>query len=303
MEQKPGLVSGRIYMAATPIGNVDDASPRLLQALATADLIAAEDTRRLQNLAGRLGVELKAQVIAFHDHNETQRATRLLDAAEEGQTVLVVSDAGTPTVSDPGYHLAKLAAERGVVVSPLPGPSAALAALSVSGLPTDRFIFEGFLPRKSGQARHALEQLAQLGRTMIFFESPRRVAKTLKLMADVLGPQREVAVCRELTKTYEEVLRGTLAGLAVQLEGDEVRGEITLVVSGQGTVSEADTDDAAEAALALAASEGVRLKEAAAQIAKRRPGLRANTIYREALALKDGSASTGDWVSRWSAPA
>lgn len=286
MEEKPALTGGRIYMAATPIGNVDDASPRLLQALATADLIAAEDTRRLHNLVARLGVELKAKVIAFHDHNETERAAQLLDAADEGQMVLVVSDAGTPTVSDPGFHLAKLAAERGVAVSPLPGPSAALAALSVSGLPTDRFIFEGFLPRKSGQAKQVLAQLATFGRTMIFFESPRRVAKTLNLMAEVFGSEREATVCRELTKTYEEVVRGTLGELAARFDAEEARGEITLVVSGHGAPQETDVLGAADAALALAASDGIRLKDAAAQVAKSAPGLRANTIYREALARK-----------------
>ena len=276
MEEKPALTGGRIYMAATPIGNVDDASPRLLQALATADLIAAEDTRRLHNLVARLGVELKAKVIAFHDHNETERAAQLLDAA----------DAGTPTVSDPGFHLAKLAAERGVAVSPLPGPSAALAALSVSGLPTDRFIFEGFLPRKSGQAKQVLAQLATFGRTMIFFESPRRVAKTLNLMAEVFGSEREATFCRELTKTYEEVVRGTLGELAARFDAEEARGEITLVVSGHGAPQEIDVLGAADAALALAASDGIRLKDAAAQVAKSAPGLRANTIYREALARK-----------------
>ena len=264
MEEKPALTGGRIYMAATPIGNVDDASPRLLQALATADLIAAEDTRRLHNLVARLGVELKAKVIAFHDHNETERAAQLLDAADEGQMVLVVSDAGTPTVSDPGFHLAKLAAERGVAVSPLPGPSAALAALSVSGL----------------------AQLATFGRTMIFFESPRRVAKTLNLMAEVFGSEREATVCRELTKTYEEVVRGTLGELAARFDAEEARGEITLVVSGHGAPQEIDVLGAADAALALAASDGIRLKDAAAQVAKSAPGLRANTIYREALARK-----------------
>ena len=264
MEEKPALTGGRIYMAATPIGNVDDASPRLLQALATADLIAAEDTRRLHNLVARLGVELKAKVIAFHDHNETERAAQLLDAADEGQMVLVVSDAGTPTVSDPGFHLAKLAAERGVAVSPLPGPSAALAALSVSGL----------------------AQLATFGRTMIFFESPRRVAKTFNLMAEVFGSEREATVCRELTKTYEEVVRGTLGELAARFDAEEARGEITLVVSGHGAPLEIDVLGAADAALALAASDGIRLKDAAAQVAKSAPGLRANTIYREALARK-----------------
>lgn len=277
----------RIYMAATPIGNVEDASSRLINALQTADIVAAEDTRRLLNLAGRLGIEVSGQVVAFHDHNEKFRVNSLLDAAESGETVLVVSDAGTPTVSDPGYHLVSAAAERGVAVTALPGPSAALAALSVSGLPTDRFIFEGFLPRKKGLAAKILEELQGLGRTMIFFESPRRLAKTLALMAETLGEDRQAAVCRELTKTYEEILRGGLGELAEAAAASEVRGEITVVVSGEGTSAPVDIEEAAEQALKLAEAEGLRLKQAAAQVASKVPGLRANSIYAQALELKD----------------
>lgn len=276
-----------IYLAATPIGNVEDASPRLVNALQTADIVAAEDTRRLLNLAGRLGVEVGGKIVAFHDHNEQSRVRGLLDASKAGQMVLVVSDAGTPTVSDPGYHLARAAWEEGVPVSPLPGPSAALAALSVSGLPTDRFIFEGFLPRKQGQATKVLEELEGLGRTMIFFESPRRLAKTLDLLGKVLGGAREAAVCRELTKTYEEVLRGSLQNLAEAAAEDEVRGEITIVVSGEGAAQPLDLESAANEALKLAEAEGLRLKKAAAQVASKVKGLGANSVYDQALELKN----------------
>ncbi len=283
-------------MAATPIGNVDDASPRLRHLLETADCIAAEDTRRLGNLCSRLGITYQGDLIPVHDHNEADRAAELIDRACAGQSVLLVSDAGTPTVSDPGFRVTQAAVAAGVTVRPLPGPSAALAALSVSGLPSDRFAFEGFLPRKSGEARRYLEALVSDQRTLIFFESPRRLGATLLLLGEVLGADRQAAVCRELTKTFEEVHRGTLAELAEMLSG-EVRGEITLVVAGSPELQVSEGDHVAEV-LELV-GRGVRLKEAAGLVAAA-TGARKNELYRQALLanakpgdLEDSGISAG----------
>lgn len=272
--------AGIIWLAATPIGNVDDASTRLRDLLETADCIAAEDTRRLGSLCARMGVTYTGELIPVHDHNESDRAAELVDRALAGQTVLLVSDAGTPTVSDPGFRVTRAAAAAGVRVSPVPGPSAALAALSVSGLPSDRFTFEGFLPRKSGEARRRLEGVASLPHTLVFFESPRRLPGTLRLLGEVLGSSRPAAVCRELTKTFEEVRRGTLMELGDYF-GEETRGEITIVVGGALPVTAAG-DDHVQRVLALAA-QGMRLKDAAAQVAQE-TGLRKNELYRLALA-------------------
>jgi 16S rRNA (cytidine1402-2'-O)-methyltransferase len=220
-----------LLVAATPIGHVDDASPRLRTALATADVIAAEDTRRLRRLLAALGIEATGRIVSHFDQNETQRLEPLLAELREGRTVLVVTDAGTPLVSDPGYRLVAAAAAEGLPVQVLPGPSAVTAALVVSGLPADRWCFEGFLPRKAGERRRALAALAGEQRTLVFFEAPHRVAATLTDLAGAFGAERHAAVCRELTKTYEQVLRGSLAELAEWAAG-EVRGEITLVVAG-----------------------------------------------------------------------
>lgn len=271
-------------MAATPIGNDADASSRLKDALESADLIAAEDTRRLLNLAKRLDLDLAGRVVSVHDHNETARIAEILGAAHAGETVVVVSDAGTPTVSDPGYHLVVAAVEEGVEVRPLPGPSAALAALSVSGLPTDRFVFEGFLPRKKGAARKALETLAAEERTVILFESPRRLADTLTLLSETMGAERKVAVCRELTKTHEEVVRGTLRELAEKFSDQPARGEITIVVEGAPQTAPADVGHLAKLAVALSKAQGIRLKEACAQVAPP-GGPKRNAIFAEALKL------------------
>lgn len=270
---------GTIWLAATPIGNTEDASPRLRAALEQADWIGAEDTRRLKALCQRLGVTYRGRVVALHDHNEAERGPELIERAAAGETVLIVSDAGTPTVSDPGYRLGQLAIARGVRLRPIPGPSAALAALSVSGLPSDRFTFEGFVPRKEGEGRRRLEQLQADPRTQIWFESPRRTARTLALMAEILGENRPAAICRELTKTYEEVLRGTLAELSAQV-GDDLRGEITLVVG--GAVLDGTEPLPVERVHQLVA-KGMRLKDAAAEVA-RQTGARKNELYRAALA-------------------
>lgn len=273
-------------MAATPIGNVSDASPRLRCALEQADLIAAEDTRRLRALAQRLDVETRGRVIAFHEHNERDRAPELLEAARDGRRVLVVSDAGMPSVSDPGYRLVRAAVQVQLPVTVAPGPSAVLTALALSGLASDRFCFEGFLPRKLGERIRALESLATQERTMIFLESPRRVHDALVTMAEVLGGERPAALCRELTKTHEEVLRAPLAEL-VRATADGVLGEVVLVVAGAEPVV-VGSEDAARRALALAGT-GMRLKAAAAQVAGEL-GLRPNEVYRAALELRETTA-------------
>jgi len=271
---------GSILLVATPIGDVRDASPRVVAALEGADIVAAEDTRRARALASRLGIKLGGRLIALHDHNEAEKAASIVEAARGGACVVFVSDAGMPTVSDPGFRLACAAIDAGVPLSVLPGPSAPLVALALSGLPSDRFAFEGFLPRKDGEATRYLQDLATDPHTLIFFESPRRAAATLTRMAEVLGGDRRAALCRELTKDYEEVRRGTLGELA---EGaDNILGEVTIVVAGYEHSARAE--DHVGAVLALAA-EGMRLKDAAAEVAAA-TGARKNDLYKAALAAK-----------------
>ncbi len=274
---------GAITLAATPIGNAGDASARLRTGLERADVVAAEDTRRLLALARRLGVRVGGRLLALHEHNERARAAELIDQARAGRSVLVVSDAGMPSVSDPGYRLVVAAADAGVPVTVAPGPSAVLAALAVSGLASDRFTFEGFLPRRAGEQRRALAALAAERRTMVFFESPRRAHRTLAAMAQVFGAQRPAALCRELTKTHEEVRRAPLAELA-RATAAGVLGEVVLVVAGAEPVA-ASPEAAARKALALAEA-GLRLKAAAAQAAGE-AGLRPNEVYRVSLELRD----------------
>ncbi|MDP9864962.1 MULTISPECIES: 16S rRNA (cytidine(1402)-2'-O)-methyltransferase [Streptosporangium] len=223
--------NGRLVLAGAPIGQVGDASPRLREALEAADVVAAEDTRRLRRLAGELGAEIRGRIVSYYDANETGRAAELLQALQEGRTVLVITDAGMPGVSDPGYRLTSLAVEAGITVTSLPGPSAVTTALAVSGLPSDRFCFEGFLPRKPGERARRLDGLAREERTMVFFEAPHRLAAGLGAMAETFGADRPAAVCRELTKTYEEVRRGGLGELA-EWAAKGVKGEITVVVAG-----------------------------------------------------------------------
>ncbi|TMQ91073.1 16S rRNA (cytidine(1402)-2'-O)-methyltransferase [Actinomadura soli] len=260
-------VMGTLVLAAAPIGRPEDASARLRTALADAPVIAAEDTRRLRRLAGDLGVPLTARIVSYHDQNEKARADELMAELLAGRDVLVITDAGMPGVSDPGYRLVRAAVAEGVPVSVLPGPSAVTTALVVSGLPTDRFCFEGFPPRKPGERARRLDALADEPRTMVFFESPRRLPATLTAMADAFGADRPAAVCRELTKTYEEIRRGTLGELAAWAQGG-VLGEITLVVG--GAPEPEGLSDPAELAAAVAAREdaGTPRKQAIAEIAK-----------------------------------
>ncbi len=240
-------MTGRLVLAATPLGDVGDASMRLVEALGSADVIAAEDTRRLRRLTTALGVEPTGRVVSYHEHNEGRRTAELVEAVGAGQTVLLVTDAGMPSVSDPGYRLVVATVEAGLPVTVLPGPSALLTALALSGLPVDRFCFEGFLPRKAGQRRERLRGLVDEPRTMVFFEAPHRLHDVLVDLAESFGSERPAAVCRELTKTYEEVVRGPLSQLVVWSEG-EVRGEITLVVQGAST-QPVDLDDETVAVL------------------------------------------------------
>ena len=277
------LRPGAITLAATPIGNMGDVTDRLRRALATADIIAAEDTRRLRALAQRAGVRVVARLVSFHEHNERDRAAQLVSAARDGARVLVVSDAGMPSVSDPGYRLVVAADGAGVPVTVVPGPSAVLTALALSGLATDRFCFEGFPPRRPGERGRVLRSLAREPRTLIFFESPRRVHDTLTDMVGAFGAGRRAALCRELTKTHEDVRRATLGELAALTDGGAL-GEIVLVVAGADR-ADADPAGAAREALALA-GEGMRLKTAAG-VAARAAGLRPNEVYRAALELRD----------------
>ena len=225
-------MTGVLVLAATPIGQVADASPRLADELARADIVAAEDTRRLRRLAADLGVDVPGRVVSYFDGNEAGRTPTLVESLLQGRRLLVVTDAGMPSVSDPGYRLVAAAVDAGVRVTAVPGPSAVLTALAVSGLPVDRFCFEGFLPRKAGERSRRLAELADEPRTMVFFEAPHRTAATLTAMAEALGGERPAAICRELTKTHEEVVRGGLAEVAAWADAG-VRGEVTIVVAGR----------------------------------------------------------------------
>ncbi len=277
-------MSGLLLLAATPIGDVADASPRLAAALRDADVVAAEDTRRLARLTGALGVEPTGRVVSYHEHNESRRTADLLDALVGGATVLVVTDAGMPSVSDPGYRLVAAAVDAGVRVSAVPGPSAVLTALAVSGLPVDRFCFEGFLPRKAGERARALAALAGERRTLVFFEAPHRLAVTVAAMAEAFGAARRAAVCRELTKTYEEVVRGSLAELSTWAGAGEVRGEITVVVEGAGEPAAASVDELVEQVLQRS-GEGLRLKDAVAEVASAH-GTSKRELYDAVLAAR-----------------
>lgn len=252
-----------LILAATPIGNLSDASARLIEALRDSKFIAAEDTRSLLKLANSLGIKLNARLFSLHEHNEGDRLSQILEIAVE-ESVLVVSDAGMPTVSDPGFLLVRAAVAAGIEVSVIPGPSAVLSALAVSGLPTDRFTFEGFLPRKQGERRKMFSSLARESRTMIFFESPHRILESLEDAALELGSDRQAAVSRELTKKFEHTERGTLQQL-VDWAKSQPKGEMVLVVAG-ASAEAVNTDNLVEQVLALTA-DGTGLKDAVAEIA------------------------------------
>jgi len=275
---------GRLLLAATPIGDARDAPARLASLLATADLVAAEDTRRLRRLLRALDVQPRGRVVSCHEHNEAARAEEVVAVVRAGGTAVLVSDAGMPSVSDPGFRLVQAMVAADLPVSAVPGPSAVLAALAVSGLPTDRFTFEGFLPRRDGERRRVLGELVDERRTMVFFESPHRLAASLAVMADVLGGDRRAAVCRELTKTYEEVVRDDLDGL-VAWSDRTLLGEITLVVAGARPRRPGPQE---LLALVLARTEGgERLKDAARAVAAEH-GATSRDLYDAAVAARKG---------------
>jgi 16S rRNA (cytidine1402-2'-O)-methyltransferase len=270
--------TGVLVLAATPIGQYGDAPPRLAEELTGADVVAAEDTRRLKRLTSDLGITLGGRVVSYFEGNESARTPVLLEALLAGERVVLVTDAGMPSVSDPGYRLVAAAVEHDVRVTAVPGPSAVLTALAVSGLPVDRFCFEGFLPRKAGERSRRLADLAREERTMVFFEAPHRTEAALAAMAEALGGDRPAAVCRELTKTHEEVRRGPLSEL-VGWAGDGVRGEVTIVVQGAAPAAEVGSDpDELRAAVADEEAAGATRKEAIADVA-RRAGIPKREVY------------------------
>jgi len=275
-------VTGVLVLAATPIGDPRDASPRLVDELRRAAVVAAEDTRRLRRLTSDLGVATTGQVVSYHEHNEAAKTAELVGRLLAGERVVLVTDAGMPSVSDPGYRLVLACVRAGIRVTCVPGPSAVLMALAVSGLPVDRFCFEGFLPRKGGERTRALQQLVDERRTMVFFEAPHRLASTLESMAATFGADRSAAVCRELTKTYEEVRRGGLAELA-EWARESARGEITVVVAGvRGAVAE--VADLLPGILERVAG-GQRLKDVCADVAARTGGSK-KALYDAAVAAR-----------------
>lgn len=277
-----------LILAATPIGNLADASPRLVEAMVESKFIAAEDTRSLLKLANSLGVKLNARLFSLHEHNEGDRLKQILEIAQD-EPVLVVSDAGMPTVSDPGFLLVRAAVKAKIEVTVIPGPSAVLSALAVSGLPTDRFTFEGFLPRKQGDRRKMFASLSREPRTMVFFESPHRILESLEDAVVELGADRAATVSRELTKKFEHTERGTLAQL-VEWARTEPKGEMVLVVAG-AQVAEVQIEDLVEQVLALI-SDGAKLKEAVAEIASA-AGASKSDLYQLVLDRRKADNSLG----------
>ena len=273
---------GRLVLAGTPLGRADDASSRLREALAGADVVAAEDTRRLRRLAADLDVVVSGSLVSYYEAVEQARIPGLLDRMREGQTVVLVTDAGMPSVSDPGYRLVAATAAAGLPITCVPGPSAVITALALSGLPSDRFCFEGFLPRKAGERSRALAKLAAERRTMVFFESVHRIDQTLTAMRDAFGADRPAALCRELTKTYEQVIRGTLADLVTAADGG-LRGEITLVVAGAPAVVETAPEGAELAALVDELVAAGRTRRDAVDEVAVRFGLPRRTVYAAAV--------------------
>jgi 16S rRNA (cytidine1402-2'-O)-methyltransferase len=269
--------AGVLVLAGTPIGRAGDAPPRLGEELAAAGIVAAEDTRRLRRLCADLSITLSGRVVSYFEGNETARTPALVEALLAGERVVLVTDAGMPSISDPGYRLVAAAVEAGVRVTAVPGPSAVLTALAVSGLPVDRFAFEGFLPRKAGERAGRLDSLAADERTLVFFEAPHRTRAALVAMASAFGADRPGAVCRELTKTYEEVVRGPLGELAAWA-ADGVRGEVTIVVAGARRTSAPTDPGDLLAAVAAAETGGLSRKDAIATVA-RATGVSKREVY------------------------
>ena len=294
----PMVPEGTVVLAATPIGNTGDASDRLKALLEHADIVAAEDTRRLYDLANRLGVHVNGRVVAYHDHNERDKADGLLDQVETGATVLVVSDAGMPTINDPGLAIVRRAIERNLPVTCAPGPSAVLDALCLSGLPTDRFCYEGFLPRKHSERVQYLRTLLPERRTIVFYETPHRIADSMDDLLDAFGPNRPMALCRELTKDYEQIRRGPIDEIRQSVIDDPPRGEMVLVIGGASNEeaeaaapSTLSVDDMAVLSIDRALEDGLRIKDAIAQVVQEHPladGSLANRkqVYAAVLKIK-----------------
>ncbi len=277
-----GLPGGRLVLAGTPMGDIGDASQRLRDALASADVVAAEDTRRTKALAAALDVPIAGRVVSFYDHVESARIPGLLEEMRAGKSVLLVTDAGMPSVSDPGYRLVAACVAAELPVTCLPGPSAVTTALALSGLPVERFCFDGFAPRKQGQRRAWLETLRTEPRACVFFEAPHRLRDCLDDAVDVLGPDRRAAVCRELTKTYEEVVRGSLGELAAWAV-DGARGEITVVLAAADPAAAEAADLVGEVEQLVA--DGERLKDACAVVAEAH-GASRRELYEAVLAAR-----------------
>lgn len=277
-------VSGRLVLAATPLGNPKDASVRLREALAHSDVVAAEDTRRVRRLAADLEVTIGGRIVSYFEGNERARADELLGSMQDGAIVLVVTDAGMPSVSDPGYRLVAAAVEAGVAITVLPGPSAVTTALTLSGLPSDRFCFDGFAPRKAGERRRYFAQVSAEQRTIVLFEAPHRLAACLADAAAELGDDRRAAVCRELTKTYEEVRRGSLADLA-QWAAAGVKGEITIVIAGATAAPTNATPAELAAQVATLEATGIPRKQALGEVAIHN-NIPKRVVYNALLATK-----------------
>jgi 16S rRNA (cytidine1402-2'-O)-methyltransferase len=274
---KENNAAGALFVVATPIGNPEDITARALRVLAEADLIACEDTRRTGQLLASHGIS--KPLVSHYEHNEERRILELIGRMKQGAQVALVTDAGTPAISDPGYRLVRAALDAGVIVRAVPGPSAAIAALSIAGLPIDRFAFEGFLPSREAALRKRLEALGHESRTMVFYEAARRLGVTLAAMASIFGSMREAAVAREVTKTWEETLRGPLGELAARFDQQQALGEITIVVAGAG---EGTSTPNLSVTVEELLEEGLSLKQASGIVAKL-TGRSRRDVYQEAL--------------------
>jgi len=283
-ERIKAMSGGQLILAATPLGNALDASSRLIQALLKADIIAAEDTRKARRLFQDLNLEINALVISLFEENEIEKIPDLISKLKDGKTIVVISDAGTPAISDPGFKLINKAIEENISMTVLPGPSAVTSALVLSGLATDRFSFEGFIPRKGKERNEILNNLNKESRTMILFESPRRTKETLEDILEITGEDRKAAVVREISKTYEEVIRGSLKELVEWATNNEVLGEITLVIAGIDNSKKPEVDDAAIKSVKDLVSKGMSFKDAVSEISTQR-GLSRSKLYEASLRL------------------
>ena len=278
------MSGGQLILAATPLGNVLDASPRLKQTLTEADLIAAEDTRKAKRLIQDLNLDIKAPIISFFEENEIEKIPELINKLKQGSKIVVISDAGTPAISDPGFKLVKQAITENISITVIPGPSAVLSALVLSGLPTDRFSFEGFIPRKGKERTEILNNLNKESRTMIIFESPRRTKETLEDIKEVVGEDRKIAVVREISKTYEEVIRGTVSELIDWANSNEVLGEITIVIEGVDSSKRNIVDEEAIKNVKDLIAKGMSFKDAVQQVSTQL-GLSRRELYEASLRL------------------